>query len=273
MLKKRVIPVILLRGGLIVQSRNFFKYQALGSPTAAVQRLSSWSCDELIYLDISNEPFYDLRRNDLNHPGFSSIIDIIEMVSKKCFMPLTFGGGIRTLDDARIRLKLGADKISINTVAIDSPHLITEFAEELGAQCVVVSIDVKRDANGVPFVYKRGKVPTPFNPVEFAQKVESLGAGEILLNSVDRDGTGSGFDVEVVKQVSEAVKIPVIALGGAGKWEDFEAVLTQTRAGAVAAANIFHHSENSVYNAKKFLFDKNLAVRKPLKLSEFSKNL
>jgi cyclase len=273
MLKKRVIPVILLRGGLIVQSRNFLKYQALGSPTAAVQRLSSWSSDELIYLDISSEPYYDLKRNDLNHPKFSSIIDIIELVSKKCFMPLTFGGGIRCLEDAKRRIKLGADKISLNTLAIENPQLIKEFAEDLGAQCIVVSIDVKRDENGKPFVYKRGKVRTELHPVEFSQMVEGLGAGEILLNSVDRDGTGSGFDIELIREVSAAVRIPVIALGGAGKWEDFEAVLTQTKASAVAAANIFHHSENSVYNAKKFLFDRNLPVRKPMQLSNFSENL
>jgi cyclase len=273
MLKKRIIPVILLRNGLIVQSRNFNRYQALGSPTAAVQRLSNWSSDELIYIDISKEAHYDLNRDDLNHPRFETIIDIIGLVSKKCFMPLTFGGGIRSVDDARYRIKLGADKITLNSAAIENPALITQIAEELGSQCVVISIDVKRDEKEIPFVYKRGKEATDLRPVEFAQKIEKLGAGEILLNSVNRDGTGTGFDIELINEVSKAVKIPVIALGGAGSWEDFEEVLDKTRASAVAAANIFHHSENSVYNVKKHLFDKGYPVRKPMKLSSINTNL
>lgn len=273
MLKKRIIPVILLRNGIIVQSRNFQRYQALGSPTAAVQRLSNWSSDELIYIDISNEPYYDLKRDDLNHPKFETIVNIIELVSKKCFMPLAFGGGIRNMEDVKMRIKLGADKITLNTLAIEQPEMITKIAEEFGSQCVVVSIDVKRNENGVPFVYKRGKQPTELNPVEFAKEVEKLGAGEILLNSVDRDGTGSGFDIELIEEVSKSVKIPVIAMGGAGKWEDFEEVLEKTKASAVAAANIFHHSENSVFNVKKFLFDKKLPVRKPLELSAYNSNL
>lgn len=273
MLKKRIIPVILLRNGLIVQSRGFNRYQSLGSPTAVVQRLSNWSSDELIYIDISKEPYYDLKRDDLNHPKFESIINIIELISKKCFMPLAFGGGIRSMDDVRMRIKLGADKITINSLAIDESEMITKIAEEFGSQCVVVSIDVKRDENGIPFVYKRGKEPTNLNPVEFAKEVERFGAGEILLNSVDRDGAGIGFDIELINEVANAVRIPVIAMGGAGKWEDFEDVLLKTKASAVAAANIFHHSENSVYNVKKYLFDRNLPVRKPLKLSNFNTNL
>jgi cyclase len=273
MLKKRIIPVVLLRNGLIVQSRNFKRYQALGSPTAAVERLSSWSSDELIYIDISHESSYDLKRDDLNHPKFASIIDIIGLISKKCVMPLTFGGGIRTIEDVKLRIKLGADKITINTAAIENPQLITEIAQSFGSQCVVVSIDVKRSEDGSLFVYKRGKEVTSLNPVVFAKQVENLGAGEILLNSVDRDGMGGGFDIELIREVSEAVKIPVIALGGAGKWEDFAEVLNKTKASAVAAANIFHHSENSMYNVKSYLFERNFPVRKPIELSSFNMNL
>lgn len=273
MLKKRVIPVILLHNGLIVQSRGFKRYQPLGSPTAAVQRLSSWSSDELIYIDISDGPSYDLKRDDLNHPKFDSIMNIIELVAKKCVMPLTFGGGIRTLEDVYVRIKMGADKISINTVAIENPDLITRIARELGSQCIVVSIDVKRDENGNPFVYKRGRQKTNLNPVEFAREVEARGAGEILLNSIDRDGSGLGFDIDMIDKVARSVKIPVIAMGGCGKWEDFADVLTKTKASAVAAANIFNHSENSVFNAKKYLFDIGLPVRKPLELSLLNNNL
>jgi len=273
MLKKRIIPVILLRNGLIVQSREFKRYQVLGSPTAAVQRLSSWFSDELIYLDISENKEYDLKRNDLNHPEIKSTVGVIESISKKCFMPLTFGGGIRTVEDAKLRIKLGADKVSINTIAIDSPKIITEIAEQFGSQCVVVSIDVKTDENGITSVYKKGEIPTNLNPVHFAKQVEKLGAGEIFLNSIDRDGTGLGFDIKLIQEITEAVKIPVIACGGAGSWADFENVLTNTKASAVAAANIFHHSENSIYQVKKYLYDRGLPVRKPIELSSLSVNL
>jgi len=273
MLKKRIIPLILLRNGSIVQSREFKRYQILGSPTAAVQRLSSWFSDELIYLDISENKEYDLQRNDLKHPEIKSIINVIELISKKCLMPLTFGGGIRTVEDVGLRIKLGADKISINTAAIESPEIITKIAEQFGAQCIVVSIDVKTDEDGVASVYKRGKTPTDLSPVEFAKKVEKLGAGEILLNSINQDGTGAGFDIELIQTITRAVKIPVIACGGAGSWSDFENVLKNTNASAVAAANIFHHSENSIYQAKKYLYEKGLPVRKPTELSSLNINL
>jgi cyclase len=273
MLKKRIIPVILLRNGLIVQSRNFKRYQSIGSPTASVERLSSWQSDELIYLDISPNNSYDLNRDDLNHPEFSSIKDIIQLVSKKCQMPLTFGGGIRNIEDVYIRLKNGADKITLNTMAIENTSLITEIAKTFGSQCVVVSIDVKKNEKNIPFVYKRGKEATNLNPIEFAKIVENAGAGEILLNSVDLDGTGKGFDLELINEVANNINIPVIAIGGAGNWEHFYDVLTKTNASAVAAANIFQHSENSVYCCQNYLFNKNLLVRKPLKLSIINNNL
>ncbi|MFZ6011471.1 MAG: imidazole glycerol phosphate synthase subunit HisF [Bacteroidota bacterium] len=272
MLKKRIIPVILLRNGIIVQSRKFKRYQAIGSPTAAVERLSSWSSDELIYLDISSEPQYDLNRDDLNHPGFKTIVDIIELISQKCFMPLTFGGGIRTLDDIRVRIKLGADKITLNSAIFETPELVSEGAREFGAQCIVASIDVKREESGY-VVYKGGRTPANVHPVELARRVQDLGAGEILLNAMDRDGAGAGFDLELINEVCHAVTIPVIAIGGAGSWSDFEEVLTQTKASAVAAANIFHHSENSVYHAKQHLYEKGYNVRKPMNLSVERKNL
>lgn len=273
MLKKRLIPVILLRNGIIVQSRSFKRYQALGSPTAAVERLSSWASDELIYLDISPFSYYDLKRDDLNHSPYSSILEIIQLVSKKCHMPLTFGGGIRTLNDVSERIKLGADKITLNTMAIEDSAFITNVAKHFGSQCIVVSMDVKKDERGEYKVYKRGKEPTPLSPVAFAKQVEYAGAGEILLNSVDNDGIGKGFDLELINSVAENVKIPVIALGGAGNWQHFVDVLIKTKASAVAAANIFQHSENSVYNCKKHLYDFGLNVRKPSKLSDFQSNL
>ncbi len=273
MLKKRIIPIILLRDGSIVQSREFKKYQILGSPTASVQRFSNWSSDELIYIDISNNQKHELQRDDLNQLKFQSIINVVELISKKCLMPLTFGGGIRTIEDVRSRIKLGADKITINTLAIENPELITKIASEFGSQCIVVSIDVKKNEKGEYLVYKGGKHPTDINPMDLAKKVEKLGAGEILLNSIDRDGTGEGFDIELINMVNNVVKIPLIACGGAGKWEDFENVFKKTNSNSVAAANIFHHSENSVYNLKKYLYEKKIPVRKPIRLSYLNTNL
>jgi cyclase len=271
MLKNRLIPVLLLRNGVIVQSKGFKRYQSLGSPTAAVERLSSWASDELIYIDISPSPVYDLKRDDLNHPKFESIQEIIKLVASKCFMPLTFGGGIRTLEDIYRRLKAGADKVTLNSKALDHPEFIGECAREFGSQCIVISIDAKRFGDKW-VVYKGGKTPTDVLPTVWAKKVEECGAGEILLNSIDRDGSGSGYDVDLIHEVSASVSIPVIALGGVGAWQHFEEGL-KTKASAVAAANIFHYSENSIYNAKKHLYDNGYNVRRPLPLSVASKNL
>lgn len=273
MLKRRIIPVILLRNGVIVQSKLFKRHQPLGTPTAIVERLANWESDEVIYLDISPDSAYDLNRDDLNHPSFSSIEEIIKLVSKKCQMPLSFGGGIKNMSAVDLRIKNGADKITINSLALENPDFITEVSTKFGSQCVVISIDVNKEENGEYFVYKRGKEKTSWKPDAFAQLCESKGAGEILLNAIHRDGTKLGFDIELINLVCSAVKIPVIAMGGAGTWEHFEEVLIKTSAAAVAAANIFQHTENSVYHCKKFLHEKGLAVRKPCELSELNNNL
>lgn len=259
MLKQRIIPVILLRDGRIVQSRMFSRYNILGDPTPAVERISSWSSDELIYLDITD-------RED----PYAAICDfdqLIRSVAKKCSVPLTFGGGITTIHDAARRLKNGADKITLNTAAIEQPQLITAIGKEFGSQCVVVSIDVKIDLDGNYEVYRCGRKPAGVHPVELARRSQELGAGEILLNSVDRDGIGTGFDLALIQQVVDALSIPVIAMGGAGEWQHFAEALTNTKVSAVAAANIFQHSENSVYECKNYLYKAGFPVRKPLPLS------
>jgi cyclase len=260
--KKRVIPVILLRDGQIVQSRRFARYNILGSPTPAVERISKWSSDELVYLDITD--------NETSHFEPHDIETLIPLVAARCSVPLTFGGGVRSLEDARRRLRLGADKITLNTMAVDQPELIEQIAGTFGVQCVVVSMDVRLDAAGRYEVFKRGRVPTGRSPTEFARAVEARGAGEILLNSVDRDGTGQGFDLELVRQVCDSVRIPVIALGGASSWEHFAEVLQQTNAAGVAAANVFQHVENSVYHCKEYLYRAGFPVRKPPPLSSRS---
>ena len=264
MKKNRVIPVLLLRNGFLVQSKQFKRYQNLGNPVSAVKRLSEWGSDELIYLDISRDDSHDMRRDDLGHPNRNSIFDIIEDVSKNAFMPMTVGGRIRSLDDIERRLALGADKISINTMALDQPEFIELAAKEFGAQCIVVSIDVRLEPDGVHRVMRDGnRDETGWTAADWARRVEQLGAGEILLNSIDRDGMKNGYDMALLDQVSGAVRIPVIACGGVGDWAHFAQALDGTAVDAVAAANIFHYSDQSVYLAKKHLHAAGLNVRSP----------
>lgn len=263
MKKNRLIPILLLRNGWLVQSKLFKRYQNLGNPISAVKRLSEWASDELIYLDITSDDSYDMRRDDLGHPNRHSIFEIIEDVSKVAYMPITVGGRIRTLQDIEKRLSLGADKVAINTIAIEDPQFVETAAKEFGSQCIVISIDVKRQAETLLVMSQGGKQPTTYAPEEWAKTVEQLGAGEILLNSIDRDGMKNGYDIELLNRVTKAIKIPVIACGGVGEWAHFAEALEQTRVDAVAAANIFHYSDQSVFLAKKFLSDRGLNVRRP----------
>ena len=262
MLRKRLIPCILLRNGVIVQSKGFKRYQMLGNPTTAVERLSDWASDELIYLDISQDRVYDLRRDDLKSPNRASILEIIEDVAEKCFMPLTFGGGIRTLEHVVVRVQAGADKVAINTQPLAQPEFITEVAREVGSQCVVVSVDVRETGDGSWEVFANGgREATGRDVLEWVAEAEDRGAGEIFLNSIDRDGAGQGYDLELIERVAERVSIPVIACGGVGEWAHFADALERTGVSAVSAANIFHYTENSVRNAKKHLVDAGLNVR------------
>jgi len=263
-LKSRLIPVVLLRNGVVVQSKGFRRYQRLGNPTMIVRRLSNWLADELIYLDISERHIYDLGRDDLNFPNRGTILEILQDVAKHCFMPLTFGGGIRTLDDVLARIRAGADKVAINTQALNAPSFVGACAKEFGSQCIVISIDALRGANGSWEVHAQGgKVPTGRHPAAWAAEVEGRGAGEILLNSIDRDGSGRGYDIALIRAVAAAVQIPVIACGGVGEWAHLAQGIVQGGASAVAAANIFHYTENSVYEAKKYLCENGLNVREP----------
>lgn len=263
MKKNRLIPVLLLKDGWLVQSKGFSKYQNLGNPVTAVKRLSEWASDELIYLDISTGNNYDTRRNDQGYENRGSFLDIIDDVSKVTFMPITVGGRIRTLQDIEKRLSVGADKVSINTMAINEPSFIEEAAKQFGSQCIVVSMDAKIVDDEHRIFANGGKTMTKFTPKELSKIVEDHGAGEILINSIDRDGKGNGYDIELINQVSENVSLPVIACGGVGDWEDFADAFEETSADAVAAANIFHYRDQSVFLAKKFLHDFKYNVRKP----------
>ncbi len=263
MKKKRLIPVLLLKNGWLVQSKGFRQYQNLGNPFWAVKRLSEWASDELIYLDISRDSTYDLRRDDLAHPNRQSFAEIMRDVAKMTFMPVVIGGKIRTLADIEERLRLGADKVCINTKALEDPDFITAAAREFGSQCVVVSIDVQRSGDGWRVMADGGSRETSYQPDVWAGVAEEKGAGEILLNSVDRDGMKNGYDITLLDRVATCVGIPVIGCGGAGQWEHFSEAFDKTGVDALAAANIFHHVDQSVYLAKKHLYENNHKVRPP----------
>jgi imidazole glycerol-phosphate synthase subunit HisF len=263
MKKRRLIPILLLRNGWLVQSKQFRRWQNLGNPITAVKRLSEWASDELIYLDISRDDTYDLRRDDLGNPNRNTIFEIIEDVSKAAFMPITVGGRIRSLEDIERRLSLGADKVSINTKALEDPAFIEVAAKEFGSQCIVVSIDFRRVDDWALIVPPGQSDPIHRTALAWAAEAADRGAGEILLNSIDRDGMRTGYDIETISEVADAIPIPLIACGGVGDWAHLSEGLQKTSADAVAAANIFHYSDQSVYMAKKHLVAEGLDVRPP----------
>ena len=258
--KIRVIPVVLLRQGAIVQSRAFSQYQKLGNPFNAVERISEWDSDELVYLEISN------RVNESN-----SRVELLREISRRCLVPLAFGGGIKNLSDVDEKIANGADKIVINSEAIRRPGFITQCAHAYGSQCVVVSIDVKRVAKNKWEVFSNGGMTsTGLDSLEWTREAVGRGAGEILINSIDRDGSMLGYDLDLCEKFIQSIDVPIIPLGGVGKWEDMVALINRTGATAVAAANIFHHQENSVFRARKFLLEAGLSVRIP-SLTRFEK--
>ena len=265
MKKKRVIPVLLHKEGWLVQSRNFSEYKKLGNAQKAVQRLSDWDSDELIYLDISKTETYTTNRSDTAAPEYQDLSNFLSEVSKVARMPITFGGGIRTLSDIEVRLRAGADKVSINRAALADPSLILSASREFGRQCIVVSIDYEElgDERYLHINHAKGSNGNPRRALEWLLKVEELGAGEVLLNSISRDGMKSGYDISFLAKVADALNIPVIACGGAGNWEHLAQVLTETNVDAVAAANIFHFQDQSIYLARKYLASKGLPVRPP----------
>ncbi|HUT76366.1 MAG TPA: imidazole glycerol phosphate synthase cyclase subunit [Polyangia bacterium] len=261
MLKTRMIPCLLLKNGLLVRSEEFSLHQVVGNPIHQVERFNAWAVDELIYIDITREGAYDVRRDDQKVKASTDVLEIIEGVAKACFMPLTFGGRIRTIDDINARLAHGADKVTINTIALDSPEFVDEAAREFGSQAIIVSIDAKeRDAGGWEAMAEGGRRASGRGVVEWAREAERRGAGEIFLNSIDRDGIGEGYDTALIKAVSEATTIPVIACGGVGRFEHLTAGV-KAGASAVSAANIFHFTEHSTQRAKAVLHDAGVDVR------------
>ncbi|HXA67934.1 MAG TPA: imidazole glycerol phosphate synthase subunit HisF [Bryobacteraceae bacterium] len=251
MLAKRIIPCLDVTAGRVVKGVNFAGLRDAGDPVELASRYNDQGADELVFLDITASS--DARE---------IMADVVARTSRKVFIPLTVGGGIRSIADARKILMSGADKVSVNTAAVRRPELITELSEEFGAQAVVLAIDARRNSQGSWNVFTRGgRDDEGINAVEWALKGETLGAGEILLTSMDTDGVQHGFDCELTRAVSHSVHIPVIASGGAGKPEDFERVLTEGAADAALAASIFHYGAYTVSDLKVFLREHNVPVR------------
>lgn len=251
MLKVRIMPTLLFKDVGLVKGVTFDSWRRVGSAMQAVKVYNMREVDELVFLDIT-------ATKDRRSPDFETVDDLAD----ECFMPMTVGGGVRTLEDVRRLLQVGADKVAVNTAAVQTPGLIRQAAQRFGTQCVVVSIDAKQLGNGQYEVYTHsGTRPTELDPVTLAQEVEKLGAGEILLTSIDRDGTMTGYDLELTRQVSEAVSIPVIASGGAGNYEHMLQVLFQGKASAVAAASIFHFTQQTPLEAKRYLAEHGIPVR------------
>lgn len=261
MLRHRLIPVLLLKNGLLVRSELFEIHQIIGNPLYEVQRFNEWNVDELIYLDMTREGDYDLRRDDHKTKGLSEPLQILEEVSKTCFMPLTWGGRIRSVEDMRARISRGADKITLNTGAVERSSLITEGAQVFGSQAMVLSVDVRTHADGRREVFTHGgRQSTGLEPVAWAVEAEKRGAGEVLLQSINRDGTGEGYDLDLIRAVAAAVTIPVIACSGVGRFEDYAPGI-KAGASAVAAANIWHFKELTDRQGKRAMAQAGIHVR------------
>ncbi len=253
MFTKRIIPCLDVNHGRVVKGVNFVNLQDAGDPVEIAAAYDAAGADELVFLDITATS--DAR---------NTVVDMVRQVAEKVFIPFTVGGGIRTVDDFKVLLREGADKISINSSAINRPELISEAADKFGSQCVVVAIDARKREDGKGWnVYKNGgRIDVGMDAVEWAMQADKLGAGEILLTSMDCDGTKAGYDIELTRMIAENVSIPVIASGGAGAKEHFYDVLTEGGADAALAASLFHYKELEISDLKEYLAGRGISVRR-----------
>ena len=255
MLKARVIPCLDVKDGRVVKGVNFVDLRDAGDPVEIAKAYDAAGADELCFLDIT-----------ASHENRGIILDVVRQTAEQCFMPLTVGGGVRTVDDIRRLLLAGADKVSINTAAVNDRQFVRQAAEKFGSQCIVVAIDAKKVSEaGAPDRWEifthGGRTPTGINAIEFAKEVVSLGAGEILLTSMDRDGTGDGFDIALTRAIADAVPVPVIASGGVGNLDHMAGGIVAGGATAVLAASIFHFGTYTIAEAKHHMAERGVAVR------------
>ena len=252
MLAKRIIPCLDVKDGRVVKGVNFVGLRDAGDPVEIAHRYEKEGADELVFLDIT-----------ASHEERPTIVDVVERTADQVFMPLTVGGGIRTVEGIRTLLKAGADKVSINTAAVEDPGFVTEAASKFGSQCIVVAIDPKWCEDKYIVFTHGGRVRTKLEGISWAREVERRDAGEIMLTSMDRDGTRDGYNIELTRAVAEAVSIPVIASGGVGTLEHLYEGLVEGKADAALAASIFHYGEYSIAEAKQYLAEKGVPVRRP----------
>jgi cyclase len=252
-LTRRIIPCLDVKDGRVVKGTSFVQLKDAGDPVELADYYYKAGADELVFLDITATP-----------EGRQTMAGVVERISEKVFMPLTVGGGLRTIQDIHKLLRAGADKVSLNTSAVMNPNLISEGADRFGSQCMVVAIDAKKNIGATPWwqVYvSSGQKPVQMDAIEWARRAVELGAGEILLTSMDADGHCTGYDIELTRAISEAVNVPVIASGGAGSLEDLYLALAEGKADAVLAASIFHYGVYSVAQAKEYLVKKGVPIR------------
>ena len=251
MLSKRIIPCLDLKDGRVVKGVNFINLLDAGDPVECAKTYNAFGADEIVFLDIT-----------ASAQGRGTMLDVISRASEQVFIPLTVGGGVRTVDDFKTLLSCGADKISVNSSAIKNPTLITDAALRFGSQCVVLAVDAKRNEQGRWDVYLNGgRIKTELDALDWIVQAVNLGAGEILLTSMDKDGTKSGYDLELTRRVSEAVNVPVIASGGAGNKQHFYDVFTEGKADAALAASLFHYGELDMHELKTYLAQRGLPIR------------
>ena len=250
MLKNRIIPCLDVKNGRVVKGINFVDLKDAGDPVEQAKIYSDGGADEICFLDIT-----------ASNENRSTIYEVVKKTSKKCFVPLTVGGGVRSIEDINKLLNCGADKVSINTAAVQNPKIVMESSLKFGSQCIVVAIDAKKEGNSWKIFTHGGRNKTDIDAIKFAKQMEEYGAGELLVTSMDRDGTQKGYDIDLMQKISEMVNIPVIASGGVGSLDHLAEGITKGKANAVLAASIFHYGKYSIKQAKEYLDSKGIPVR------------
>ena len=262
MKKKRLIPVILIRNGWVIQSTNFEIYKNIGHPIPTIKRLSDFCSDEIIILDITKDKIYENRREDMNYEFKESMIKILQEISKVSYMPIAVGGNINSFNDAKNRIENGAEKIVINSLAIENKKEVEKISKFFGSQAVICSVDYLNKEGSYKIV-KKGREILNLDPIKHSKELIECGVGEIFINSVEKDGKKTGYDIEYLKNFTNEINVPVIGCGGAGSWEDMYKLFKETKCDGIAAANIFHHVEHSVYLAKEYLSKRTNRFRSP----------